>query len=74
MTYLITNIGSGGVEEGVKYYRGQITMTVTSTAVPQQPTTTKKTSTTTPALTTSKENSALENRENVLNHLENKSK
>merc|ERR1719205_533734 len=45
---------SGGVEEGVKYYRGQITMTVTSTAVPQQPTTTKKTSTTTtPALTTS---------------------
>ena len=28
-----TNIGSGGVEEGVKYYRGQITMTVTSSAL-----------------------------------------
>lgn len=71
--------GSGGVEEGVKYYRGQITMTVTSSALtaaaPQdteQPTTTKKTSTA-PALTTSG-NSALENREKVLNHLENKSK
>ena len=74
-SFSLTNIGSGGVEEGVKYYRGQITMTVTSsapTAALQQPTTTKKTSTT-PALTTS-ENSALENRENVLNHLENKSK
>ena len=74
--FSLTNIGSGGVEEGVKYYRGQITMKVTSSALtaaaPQQSTTTKKTSTT-PALTTS-ENSALENRENVLNHLENKSK
>jgi hypothetical protein len=29
----LTNIGSGGVEEGVKYYRGQITMTVTSSAL-----------------------------------------
>ena len=76
-SFSLTNIGSGGVEEGVKYYRGQITMKVTSSALtaaaPQQSTTTKKTSTTPPALTTS-ENSALENRENVLNHLENKSK
>ena len=31
--FSLTNIGSGGVEEGVKYYRGQITMTVTSSAL-----------------------------------------